>query len=270
MKKLFYTPLSLTLLAAMVLVSCSKFDRDYQRKGQVFYGLTTNNEIVKYNAKEPGKVQKVVTVTNLEAGDELMAIDFRPATGQLYAMSRNSRLYVIDPETGASGGPIGDDAFSPEVYGTFVGFDFNPVLDRIRLVTDLGQNLLVHPSTGATALVDGSLNPGTPFVVGSAHTNNRNGASSTTLYGIDLFTQKLVRQGNDGKLTAVGSLGVNASGEVGFDIARDENVVLASMTVGDNDKSYANRLFYIDLDNGKANDLGKLAMPIIGLAIPTK
>ena len=271
MKKVIYTPsFLLAIVMLMVLVSCSKIDREYTRKGQVFYGLTTNNEIVKYNAKSPDQVLSIVAVTGLEAGDELMAIDFRPATGQLYGMSRNSRLYIINTETGATGGVIGDDAFSPEVYGTFVGFDFDPVSDRIRLVTDLGQNLLINPTTGATAVVDGSLKPGSPFVVGSAYTNNKAGATSTTLYGIDLFSQKLVKQGSNGSLTPVGSLRVSASGEVGFDIAPDKNVVLASMSVAGSNKTYVNNLYYIDLATGEANNLGKLAKPIIGLAIPTR
>ncbi len=271
MKKVIYTPsFLLAIVMLMVLVSCSKIDREYTRKGQVFYGLTTNNEIVKYNAKSPDQVLSIVAVRGLEAGDEVMAIDFRPATGQLYGMSRNSRLYIINTETGATGGVIGDDAFSPEVYGTFVGFDFDPVSDRIRLVTDLGQNLLINPTTGATAVVDGSLKPGSPFVVGSAYTNNKAGATSTTLYGIDLFSQKLVKQGSNGSLTPVGSLRVSASGEVGFDIAPDKNVVLASMSVAGSNKTYVNNLYYIDLATGEANNLGKLAKPIIGLAIPTR
>ena len=271
MKKFIYTPsFLLALIMLMVLVSCSKIDQEYTRKGQVFYGLTTNNEIVKYNAKSPDQVLSTVAVTGLEAGDELMAIDFRPATGQLYGMSRNSRLYIINTVTGATGGVIGDDAFSPEVWGTFAGFDFDPVSDRIRLVTDLGQNLLINPTTGATAVVDGNLKPGTPFVVGSAYSNNKAGATSTTLYGIDLFSQKLVKQGSNGSLTPVGSLRVNASGEVGFDIAPDKNVVLASMSVAGSNKAYVNNLYYIDLATGEANNLGKLAKPIIGLAIPSK
>ncbi len=271
MKKVIYTPsFLLAIVMLMVLVSCSKIDREYTRKGQVFYGLTTNNEIVKYNAKSPDQVLSIEAVTGFAAGDVLMAIDFRPATGQLYGMSRNSRLYIINTETGATGGVIGDDAFSPEVYGTFVGFDFDPVSDRIRLVTDLGQNLLINPTTGATAVVDGSLKPGSPFVVGSAYTNNKAGATSTTLYGIDLFSQKLVKQGSNGSLTPVGSLRVSASGEVGFDIAPDKNVVLASMSVAGSNKTYVNNLYYIDLATGEANNLGKLAKPIIGLAIPTR
>ncbi|MGZ8511553.1 MAG: DUF4394 domain-containing protein [Chitinophagaceae bacterium] len=257
------------IICLLVLASCTKSDQEYERKGLVFYGLTSANEIVKYNAKSPGRALKTVTVTGLEANDELMAIDFRPATGQLYGVSRNSRLYIINPETGATGGVIGLDAFSPEVYGTFVGFDFNPTVDRIRLVTDLGQNLRINPETGETTSWDGSLNPGTPFVVGAAYSNNKAGATSTTLYGIDQNSQKLVKivPPNNGTVVPVGRLGVVAAGEVGFDISPD-NKALASLKVAGG-KDYINNLYYIDLKTGEANSLGKLAKPIIGLAIPT-
>ncbi len=270
MKRNFPQLLLFAFVCVLVLASCSKIDGHYTKKGQIFYGLTSKNEIVKYNAKEPGIVLQTLNVTGLESGDELMAIDFRPATGQLYAMSRNSRLYVINLQTGATGGPVGDDAFSPEVYGTFVGFDFDPVKDRIRQVTDLGQNLLIHPVTSMTTQVDGSLNPGTPFVVGSAYTNNKKGARSTELYGIDLSSQKLVKQGSNGKLSPVGSLRLNASGEVGFDISPDNQVVLASLNVGVGSKFPVNGLYYIDLKTGEATKIGDLARPIIGLAIPTR
>ncbi|MGZ8540264.1 MAG: DUF4394 domain-containing protein [Chitinophagaceae bacterium] len=257
------------IICLLVLASCTKSDQEYERKGLVFYGLTSANEIVKYNAKSPGRALKTVTVTGLEANDELMAIDFRPATGQLYGVSRNSRLYIINPETGATGGVIGLDAFSPEVYGTFVGFDFNPTVDRIRLVTDLGQNLRINPETGETTSWDGSLNPGTPFVVGAAYSNNKAGTTSTTLYGIDQNSQKLVKivPPNNGTVVPVGRLGVVAAGEVGFDISPD-NKALASLKVAGG-KDYINNLYYIDLKTGEANSLGKLAKPIIGLAIPT-
>src|SRR6185369_13708070 len=59
-----------------------------------------------------------------------------------------------------------------------------------------------------------------PVAVGAAYTNNFAGATTTTLYDIDTFTDSLVRQGgvnvppgtpspNSGQLFTVGPLGVN-------------------------------------------------------------
>lgn len=258
----------LVAVYSIVLTACSKNDHgSYPGKkvDLIFYGLTSANELVKYNAKSPETVLSTKQLMGLENGERLLAIDFRPATGQLYAVGDNSRLYVINPETGAVRA-IGAGSFTPAIDGTLAGFDFNPTVDRIRLVTDRGQNLRLNPETGTVAATDGSLNPGTPMVNGAAYTNSMAGASTTTLFDIDLNSQKLVRQDppNNGTLVEVGSLGVTATGEVGFDISADNKVALASLTV--NNK---NSLYFIDVTTGKAHKLGWLGKAITGLAIPT-
>ena len=46
---------------------------------------------------------------------------------------------MVDPARGAAiavGAP-----FTPGTDGTAFGFDFNPTVDRIRVVSDTGQNL---------------------------------------------------------------------------------------------------------------------------------
>ncbi|TBR16467.1 MAG: DUF4394 domain-containing protein, partial [Chitinophagaceae bacterium] len=66
------------------------------------YGLTTANEIVTFSVSSPGTVSATRAVTGLQAGEDLVGIDMRPATGELYAVGSTSRLYVIDPATGAA------------------------------------------------------------------------------------------------------------------------------------------------------------------------
>ena len=41
-------------------------------------------------------------ITGLVGGEPVVAIDFRPATGTLYALSGGSRLYSIDTTTGTA------------------------------------------------------------------------------------------------------------------------------------------------------------------------
>ena len=270
MKKQLHTG-TLTFIVAtlfLVITGCSKNDHGIppgKNIDLIFYGLTSSNELIKYNAKSPERTLATIPVTGLESGEKLLAIDFRPATGQLYAVASNSRLYTINQETGASRA-VGTASFSPAINGTIAGFDFNPTVDRIRLVTSLGQNLRLNPETGTVVMVDGVLNPGTPMVVGAAYTNSVAGAATTTLFGIDLSSQKLVKQDppNNGTLIEVGSLGVTATGDAGFDISPDNSAALASLTV--NNK---NNLHYIDINTGKAHKLGTLGKAIIGLAIPT-
>ncbi len=165
-----------------------------------------------------------MAITGLQPAEDALAIDLRPATGQIYLLGSSSRLYVLNPATGvavAVGGP-----FTPALSGAAFGFDFNPTVDRIRVVSDTGQNLRLNPDTGAVAGVDTALNPGAPHVVGSAYANNVAGATTTTLYAIDATTDQLYVQNppNSGVLTPVGvPFSVDTSDAVGFDISANDN-----------------------------------------------
>ncbi|RYY48296.1 MAG: DUF4394 domain-containing protein [Chitinophagaceae bacterium] len=270
MKKVFSLKALLALCIFSGTITLSSCDNDddmttVNKPDLVFYGLTGANQIVTANAKAAGTYMSTISVTGLQGGESLLAIDFRPATGQLYGLGSTSRLYSIQTTTGAATA-IGAGPFSPVLSGTIAGFDFNPTVDRIRVVTSTGQNLRLHPETGAVAATDGNLNPGTPSVNSVAYTNSFAGATTTTLFDIDVASQKLLKQDNPnaGLLVSIGSLGVAVTGEGGFDISPDNAVALASLTVGG-----ANGLYQIDLTTGKATALGNLATPLIGIAIPT-
>lgn len=113
---------------------------------------------------------------------------------------------------------------------TRCGFDFNPTVDRIRIVSNQRQNLRANPNTG-TVDGDGDLayaagDPGAgtvPKVGAAAYTNSFRGAGSTTLFGIDTERDTLVRiePPNDGVLNTVGELGIDASDQASFDIVAD-------------------------------------------------
>lgn len=258
-------------LGAALLVStftnCSDdSDSSVSKPDIEFFGLTSANSIVKYNANDTETVISTTSITGLQGGENLLAIDFRPATGQLYGLGSTSRLYLINKNTGAATA-IGAAPFTPALAGSLTGFDFNPTVDRIRVVTSSGLNLRLNPETGAVAATDTSLNPGTPNIGSAAYTNNNSGATTTELFVIDNTTKMLYKQDppNAGTLTAIGSLNISNSitGDGGFDIASD-GLALASFTTGS-----SNHLYLMNLTSGKAEDLGELATSIIGIAIPT-
>lgn len=264
---------ALCTAAVLLAASCKKNDDTMMETPPVvvkpdiiFYGLTAANQLVKYNAKASETAISTTALTGLAAGEKILAIDFRPATGQLYGLGSSSRLYIINHETGATTA-LGAAAFTPALTGTLAGFDFNPTVDRIRVVTSAGQNLRLHPETGAVAATDMPLNPGTPVVAGAAYTNSVAGSTATVLYDIDLATNKLYKQDppNNGTLVEVGTLGVTpgTTTDAGFDISPDNTVALASMANGT-----ATTLYQINLNTGKATSLGNTSMPVIGLAIP--
>lgn len=239
------------------------------RPAGVFYGLTSGNQLLTLNTQSSETASATVSITGLQGGENLLAIDFRPATGQLYGLGSSSRIYVINPATGLARA-IGSGAFTPALNGSVAGFDFNPTVDRIRLVTNTGQNLRLNPETGAVMIMDGPINGGvggTPAIGAVAYTNNFAGASTTVLYDIDPVTDRLYKQDppNNGTLVDVGPLGLSISAVGGFDISPDNSGSIASVEF---DGKW--ELDYIDLATGKAQKLGDLPTGgVIGLAIPT-
>ena len=176
---------------------------------------------------------RAINITQLQPGESELAIDLRPATGQVYMLGSTSRLYVLDPADG-NVVPITAAPFTPALSGTAFAMEFDPVTDTIRVFSNTGQNLRVHPDTGAVIAVDTPLNPGTPGVAGAAYSNNHAGATAATLYGIDASTDQLVLIGtpNGGTITPIGALGVDTTGDVGFDITANDGVAFATLRTG--------------------------------------
>jgi len=231
-----------------------------------FYALTSGNQLLALNVRSTNTPTANVTISGLPQGEQILAIDFRPATGQLYGVGSSSRLYIINPVTGASVA-LGTGPFSPALIGNAVGLDFNPTVDRIRLITNTGQNLRLHPETGAVAATDGNINGVVGAVImGGAYTNNKSGAATTTLYEIDPVTDRLYRQDppNNGTLADVGPLGLDITAVGGFDISPNGDAI-ASVTFGG-----ATELDQVNLTTGRLQKLGDLPSNVIGITIPTE
>lgn len=254
--------LSLALLAATLAPATAQ---------ELLAGLGPKNKLVLFTSSDPGSVE-VVKITGLPRGETLLGIDRRPATGQLYALGKTSRLYTINTETGAATA-IGSTPFTPALSGTRFGFDFNPTVDRIRIISNTGQNLRAHPDTGAVVFTDGSLAyatgdagaGSTPDVSGSGYTNSVSPTPlTTTLFNIDARRDTLVSQvpPNDGTLNTVGGLGLNVTNNIGFDIAGSNGVAYASLQkklkFG---KSKRASLYTINLTTGAATLVGPIAGP---------
>ncbi|HEY7183139.1 MAG TPA: DUF4394 domain-containing protein, partial [Blastocatellia bacterium] len=169
-------------------------------QGNFIVALAANNQLLQFSASAPGAIITATSVTGLKAGELLAGIDYRPATGQLYALGvsgASGRLYTINTLTGAAT-MVGTAFTLPQAAGTGAGkeygFDFNPAVDRIRVVTDSRDNFRLHPDTGAVAGADFALSQGAT-VTGVAYDRNFAGSKVTTLYGIDPNTDQLVTIG---------------------------------------------------------------------------
>lgn len=255
--------------------------------GDTIFALTLSNKLLRFDSNTPSVILDSIPITGLQSGESIVGIDFRPNSGQLFAVSNMNRLYTIDLTTGAATQVGSDGAFMLD--GTSLGVDFNPVPDRIRVVSNNEENLRLNPNDGTLAGTDtdlayasGDVNEGQDAnVVAAAYANNTGDSTTTTLYVIDSGLDILARQGgvnvppgtpspNDGQLFTVGSLGVDAFRLVGFDIASSNGIAFAAFRSPGNNTS---QLYTINLLTGKATLVGSIDVNrrIVGLSVsPTQ
>jgi hypothetical protein len=232
-----------------------------------------NGTLTRVNAARPEQVLRRVSVDGLQSGEMLLGIDYRVSRGTLYGLTSLGRLLILDAETGKIT-PVGSTPIG--LRGQKFGFDFNPVADRLRVVSDVGQNLRLHPDTGAVAAIDPTL-IGSDFmrITAAAYTYNKKDEKLTTNYAIDTGRGLLVRQGslegalpvispNTGRIEVVGDLGLGKLEDACFDIADTDNTAIAAVR-----QQGRWRLIVLDLGTGAAKVIGALAAraEVSGLAI---
>ena len=239
----------------------------YSYPSAIVYGLGSLNELYLYRSGPPATLISTYKIDGLQDGESLLAIDFRPATGILYGVTNMNAIYTIRVGNGyALASRVTQDAFSPAIEGSSVGFDFNPSTDKITLITSAGQNLNIDPNTGEVISIDAPIK--LPMV-GSAYWN-------TTFYNIDANEGKLYRvDPATGSFALVGPTGLIIRRDGGFDVGRSGQalaVFYSGMyggtrpTVPQDYTREAYRLYNIDLRTGKATSFGEVN-PIIGIAI---
>jgi hypothetical protein len=232
-------------------------------------GLTSTDQLVTFDSATPATTSNPVAVTGLGASESLLGIDYRPATGQLYGLGSTGQLYTINATTGAATA-VGSTPLT--LTGTNFGFDFNPQVDRIRVVSDADANFRAVPDTGAAvtpadtnlAYAVGDANNGAnPNVIAAGYSDNVASTASTTLYVIDTTLDILATQGsgpgqtptvspNTGQLFTVGALGVDATDASGFDVG-ENGVAYAALTPNG---SSASQLYTVNLTSGAATAVG--------------
>jgi hypothetical protein len=263
------TPLLLlAVAAAAALLACaSPVEPAGKPRPETVFAVTEAGTLIRFNAGTPRQLQQSQPIVGLMADESLVGIDFRVARGVLYGLTSKGRLVTIDTATAQlrSAGNAAPVALS----GTRFGVDFNPVADRVRVVSDSGQNLRLHPDTGALAATDPALLRGADGrpaagITAAAYTYNKRNDKLTTNYALDASRGWLVTQGsveerepvvspNTGRVADVGALGTGAVDDAAFDIADIGNSALAALRQGGRTRLYA-----IDLASGKATLLGSV------------
>lgn len=246
-------------------------------KAVPIYGLTSDNGLVVFDATTPGNVTNIGAISGLGAGEFIIGIDFRPLTNQLFGIGSGNNIYVINTAN-ASASLVSNSPNPFTLNGTAFGVDFNPSVDRIRLMSDAEQNLRLNPLTGGLAGTDSAINPA-GNIVGAAYTNNFPGVAttSTTLYGIDSVSGQLVTVGginstpspNLGQVFNIGALfndGTTFNNQVGFDIGQN-GIAYASLNLTGQNQT---QLYTINLSTGGATLVGSLGgSTITDIAVQT-
>ncbi len=149
----------------------------------------------------------------------------RPQDLLIYALGYRSTdsvatIYTLNDTTAALSVYAGADSFKLALGAAQVAFDFNPVANRLRIISAANRNnyrlnLMVNPITVTvdTALTykTTDVNTGkTPLPVTAAYTGSYSGSTATQLYDIDATLNNLVNQNsaNGGFLGTVGDLGL--------------------------------------------------------------
>jgi len=229
---------TLAIVAAAALTACGgSNDPETVTPGVLgdTIAVTASGRVVSFNRAAPAALSSTLPLSGLASGEALVGIDIRPADGLVYAVSSLSRIYTLDATTGVL---TFRAALSTALSGASFGVDFNPVADRLRIVSNTGQNLRVDVSTGA-ATVDGPINGATAAVTASAYTNSFAGTTTTQLYNLDAAgTLYLQDPPNNGTLTTPLPLGVAFTASNGFDIDPRTNTGYAALTVGGTTQLY--------------------------------
>ncbi|MEU4539698.1 DUF4394 domain-containing protein [Streptosporangium sp. NPDC023825] len=223
------------------------------RPGIDVIGLTGDQRLVGFEIRSPGRTRDLGRVRGLAGDTALVGIDYRVRNGKLYGVGNQGGVYTLSGPARA----VKVSQLTVPLSGVDFGVDFNPAADRLRVISDTGQNLRHNlddpagaPAAGQT-VADGPLTgpqtrppsdpptapaagaPGDPSfapvvaeavatgVSGAGYTNNDlSPATATTLFDVDTTAARVSLQSpaNAGTLVATGNLRVAATGAAGFDV----------------------------------------------------
>jgi hypothetical protein len=268
----------LTTTPALATSSCGNRSDQGEGSRLTILGLTYDQWLVQFRECDPDRLKKIGWVDGLQSPDTaLVGIDFRVQDGLLYGVGNGGGIYTIDWST-AKASLVSQ--LTVALDGTWFGVDFNPAADRLRIISDTGQNLAHNVNPGGTTAGNTVLNYPAPVninpadgVTGAAYTNNDlSDTTGTTLFDIDTVRNQVVIQSPpaQGTLVAVGSLTVDPDTPVGFDIYTDlrkgvpfNNRGFASLYVGGKSGFYR-----VNVLTGQAFLINTFDEEVIDIAIP--
>jgi hypothetical protein len=235
-------------------------------------GLTADQRLVQFRECNPGRTKSSGVVSGLIGDTSLIGIDYRVQNGKLYGVGNAGGVYIIDPQTAVA---TLDSQLTFVPTGNSFGVDFNPAADRLRVVSDTGQNLRHNLNDDTTANDTGLayVPAATATIAAVAYTNNDlDATTATSLFDIDTVLDQVALQSpaNSGQLAATGKLTVDVDAAAGLDIytslkdgAAVGNRAFAALSV-----SGVPGFYRVNILTGKATLIGTFDTTVVDVAIP--
>lgn len=217
------------------------------------YLLTTDDSIVGVDldsmefARSVRGIPRATTANTagaLDPTEVIQDIDYRNSEGALYALTKTGtqgRIIRIDPNSGTfiRLSTLVSDGTTTQIALTDTSYtiDFNPVVDRLRVIGSNGANLRVDVSTGDTA-TDSNIAAGNTITGAAYEDTFTSTGRGTRLFTLDSSTTNdrvnLQNPPNDGTQSDPKSLlgSTNVDSIDGYDINPVNNAGLALLTVG--------------------------------------
>lgn len=194
------------------------------------------------------------------AAAPILGIDVRPANGMLYGLAADGGVYTIDAMTGQA---TMKAKINVAAAKDVTVVDFNPVADRMRVITASGRSLRINVDTGETA-EDGKLNFAAgdanagkmPKVTAGGYVNSMPGPkpTATALYEIDSGAKALVLQDppNPGTLQTKAMLKMPGRELRGLDVVTDAAGKHTGFAVN------GAKLYRVDIASGQVTLIGNI------------
>src|SRR4051812_12666456 len=167
-------------------------------------GITGAADLALFDTANPGGLTSRPITGFQTAAETVVGLDRRPSTGQVFAITvpvgvvANAlvRTYTVDPVTAAATFVGSIPGTVPGAADAPTGVDFQPVVDRMRVVNSNNENFRINPVNGSLSGNDTDLTytaPATGPVTAVAYDRNvppptvpAPPGTLTTLYGIDV------------------------------------------------------------------------------------
>ncbi|SDF34831.1 protein of unknown function [Lentzea fradiae] len=268
-------------VAAVVLtgVATGSGSSTAQPTGLRAYGISADGTLMAtFTTDRPTVLDWVRQIQGFSGDVTAVGTDIRPQDGLLYLVGDKGGIYTVKLPSSSNWDPVVTKVsqLTYPLSGTNFGVDFNPAADRLRVISDNGQNLRhdlnTHSTVNDTILTTPPAGT-TKGVTAAAYTNNDlNPDTATTLFDIGTLTDQVLIQSpaNNGTLAPTGSLTVDAAANAGFDIystlSNGKAVSSAGFAtlVGPGSGS---SLYSVNLLTGEATAIGRFPIPITDLAI---